>query len=218
MRGGGVPCAAHDTPPAAACGSCLTHDGGLGGSITSGMSSRWPARPRFRPAEPGSGAATARHRSRWPPRDEIPPRPAAACRAPGVPWMTRVCDPRTSPADFGMASVCGSRRHPWWWLRTPSDPRPEGETATDGTVGHAAAARSRPGRAAYAATMEADAAHVGGAASACAESGGGEPPGAHGSPSPLAASRGGNPRSIPGKSEAALSPVLAITCGSDAST
>jgi len=88
----------------------------------------------------------------------------------------------------------------------------------DRTVIHAARTRAGPGRAAYAATMEADAAHVGGAASACAESGGGEPPGAHGSPSPLAASRGGNPRSIPRGSEAALPRALAIACGSGAST
>jgi len=121
--------------------------------------------------------------------------------------MTRVCDPRTSPADFGMASVCGSCRHPWWWLRTTSDSRPEGETAADGPVGHAAAARSCPGRAAYAATVEADAAHVGGPAASGADGGGGEPTGAHGSPSPLAATPGASP-----------SPVGAIGADSGAST
>ena len=88
----------------------------------------------------------------------------------------------------------------------------------DRTVIHTAGTRSGPGRAADAAAMETDAAHVGGAAAACAESGGGEPPGAHGSPSPLAASRGGNPRSIPRGSEAALPRVLAIACDSGAST
>ena len=73
----------------------------------------------------------------------------------------------------------------------------------DRAVVHASGTRSGPGRAAEAATVKADAAHVGGAAAACAESGGGEPPGAHGSPSPLAASRGGNPRAVPEWDEAA---------------
>ena len=172
------------------------------------MSNRQPARPSFRPAEPGSRGRPPRAIDRGGrPWDGIPPRPAAACRASGVPWITRVCDPRTSPADFGMASECGSRRHPWWWLRTPSDSRPEGEPATDGAVGHAAAARSRPGRAAYAATMEADAAHVRGPAASGADGGGGEPPGAHGSPSPLAVTPGANP-----------SPVGAMGADSGAST
>jgi hypothetical protein len=88
----------------------------------------------------------------------------------------------------------------------------------DLAVVHASGTRAGPGRATKAATMEADAAHVGGAAAACAESGGGEPPGAHGSPSPLAASRGGNPRSIPEGCEAAPLQELVVACGSGAST
>jgi hypothetical protein len=88
----------------------------------------------------------------------------------------------------------------------------------DWAVVHASGTRAGPGRATEAATMEADAAHVGGAAATCAESGDGEPPGAHGSPSPLAASRGGNPRSIPEGDEAAPLQELVVTCGSGAST
>jgi hypothetical protein len=88
----------------------------------------------------------------------------------------------------------------------------------DRAVVHATGTHAGPGRAGQAATVEADAAHVGGAAAACAESGGGEPPGAHGSPSPLAASRGGNPRSIPEGFEAATLRELVVACGSDAST
>ena len=88
----------------------------------------------------------------------------------------------------------------------------------DRAVIDASGARSGPGRAANAATVKADAAHIGGAATACAESGCGEPPGAHGSPPPLAASRGGNPRSIPAGREAACPAGLVLTCWSGAST
>ena len=180
-RGGDVPCAAHDTSPPRPAAGRPGQGPGQRGQVFPGDGRR-----------PPSVAAAA-------PWDEIPPRPAAACRASGAPGMTRGCDPRASPAGFWMASVCGSRRHPWWCLRTPADSRPEGEPAAHGTVGYAAAARARPGRAADAAAVEADAAHVRGPAASGADGGGGEPPGAHGSPPPLAATPGAGPSPVGAK-------------------
>ena len=90
-------------------------------------------------------------------------------------WPSRVCSRHVSPARA--------------WARTPADPRPEREPAADHPVADAARVRALPGAAPHVPAMQADTAQVGRAAATRTDGGAGEPAGAHGSPSPLAAPR-----------------------------
>jgi hypothetical protein len=71
----------------------------------------------------------------------------------------------------------------------PADPRPEREPTADHPVTDAARVRALPGAAPDVPAMQAHTAQVGRAAAARTDGGDGEPAGAHGSPSPLAAPR-----------------------------
>jgi hypothetical protein len=107
-------------------------------------------------------------------------------------WCCSAATAGARPARAGVrlrrsSCACSRRVGPAVaWAGSLPDPRPEREAAADHPVPDAARVGALPGGAAHAPAVKADAAQVGLTAPARSDGGGGEPPGAHGSPSPLA--------------------------------
>jgi hypothetical protein len=115
--------------------------------------------------------------------------PRSCCEA--TPTWWRDATPRWYCEATGVrvrrpSCVCSRRVGPGLaWAGSLPYPRPEREAAADHPVPDAARVGALPGGAAHAPAVEADAAQVGLTAPARSDGGGGEPSGAHGSPSPL---------------------------------
>jgi hypothetical protein len=116
--------------------------------------------------------------------------PRWCCEANPTWWRSgAAADARSARAGLRVrrpSCVCSRRVGPGLaWAGSLPYPRPEREAAADHPVPDAARVGALPGGAAHAPAVEADAAQVGLTAPARSDGGGGEPPGAHGSPSPL---------------------------------
>jgi len=194
-RGGSAPCAAHRAPPprltppaGQRTGAARHHHAASGPALGPSARRNLSGRPR-RASQAGllsGGDSGDEARVRLPSHHPHVLRRSRGCGLRGAAtgpfritllsfWPSRARSRRVGPARASAGA--------------PADPRPEREPAADHPVADAARVRALPGAAPHVPAMQADTAQVGRAAATRTDGGAGEPAGAHGSPSPLAAPR-----------------------------